>query len=218
MKYLNVITGSLKNKPFFAKQISGKDEIGRIIELISSLSGIKSIVEIGSFNGRGSSKQIVNGVKKRKRKDGIEIVGIEAQEKLYKLARKNLPTYFKLLHGRISEIEKLDHLDINNNEEKWHNLEREIHENSIELNLEQLPELIDLLILDGGEFSTYNDFILLHPRVTNFLVLDDIHTLKCRRLLNSQILEENYTLVYFSHERNGIALFIKKKNRKILDS
>jgi hypothetical protein len=214
MLVLNLIVGAIKNHPFFAKQITNRDEIGRLIELICSLENIKNICEIGTFNGRGSSQQIVKGIKKRKSKSGFRVVGVEAQLRFFQLSRKVLPKYFELHFGIISEIDRVDSSTLNAEQTSWYKKEIKILESSNKLNLSILPDKIDLLILDGGEFSTYGDFINLYQRVSKFVLFDDTSAHKCKRILSSNILQDNFIEIYSSDERNGIALYMKKQKRE----
>ena len=69
---------------------------------------------------------------------------------------------------------------------------------------------IDLLILDGGEFSTYSEFQLLKSRVTKYVVLDDIFTRKCKKILQEVQSSNEFEVIYFSTERNGSAVLYRK--------
>ena len=65
-----------------------------------------------------------------------------------------------------------------------------------------------MLILDGGEYSTYPEFKKLKDRTTIF-VLDDTNTLKCMRI-RQELLTEKYQIIYDNlQERNGCSIFRK---------
>lgn len=74
--------------------------------------------------------------------------------------------------------------------------------------LDELPKKIDLLLLDGGDESTDEEFDLLYSRCSNFIILDDINDRKNRRqfaalkILKPLIRECHY-------DRNGWAIFGK---------
>lgn len=73
--------------------------------------------------------------------------------------------------------------------------------------LSQIPNKIDLLLLDGGEFSGYADFLTLHLR-SKFIVLDDCNKFKQHNVLS--FIEEhkaNFELIYDSENRGGVKIF-----------
>jgi hypothetical protein len=56
------------------------------------------------------------------------------------------------------------------------------------LNKPNLPKVFDVILLDGGEFTTYYEFQLLKNRC-KILMLDDINVDKCK-LIVSEILAD----------------------------
>jgi|688.fasta_scaffold250626_2 hypothetical protein len=192
-------------------QVGRKSEFGRWIELLSSLQENIVIVEIGTWNGRGTSKQIATGVMKRSDPSvEVKVVGFEIDFDKFRSARKYLAKYrfFHVIHGSIITEEQLDRSNLSGDEINWLNQDVAKMQNApYALNL--VPESIDLLILDGGEFSTYSEFRLLESRITNWVLLDDTHMRKCRRLFTELSESSQYLLVGFSTERNGTAVFKK---------
>lgn len=79
----------------------------------------------------------------------------------------------------------------------------------VPMSLDMVPDRIDLLILDGGEFSTFAEFKTLESRINNWVLLDDIQTRKCKRLFAELSNSVQYSLVGTSSERNGTAVFRK---------
>jgi hypothetical protein len=75
--------------------------------------------------------------------------------------------------------------------------------------IEILPNFIDLLLLDGGEFSTYSEFKALEDRLIGWVLLDDTNTRKCKKLFLELSESDSYNLIYSSDERNGVAVFRK---------
>jgi hypothetical protein len=105
-------------------------------------------------------------------------------------------------------VGQLDTHDLMGNEAEW--LQQDVvkmHKAPFTMNL--VPKSIDLLILDGGEFSTYAEFHVLESRITNWVLLDDIRVRKCKRLFAELAKSDQYLLVGFSSERNGTAVFKK---------
>ena len=75
------------------------------------------------------------------------------------------------------------------------------------LNRTEVPKMFDLVLLDGGEFTTWYEYLELKDRCT-VLALDDTNVAKCRRIVEDlkaqpdrwEILLDNVT------ERNGTVI------------
>ena len=187
-------------------QITENTEIGRWIFLLSSLDEVMNIVEIGTWNGKGSSLQIARAVVQRKVRP-LRVVGLETDQTLARKAARNLRKYkfFEVMHDRIIEDSELDAEGLIGDENQWF-LQDQLNLFSCPNVLKNLPDAIDLLILDGGTFSTFTEFLKLQDRVTKWIVLDDTNTRKCHRVLR-EVSESNvFTVLHRSHERNGIAI------------
>jgi hypothetical protein len=76
--------------------------------------------------------------------------------------------------------------------------------------LNQIPDNIDFLLLDGGEFSTYSEWNILKNR-SKIIVLDDTLVLKCKKIREELLNDDNYELIIdYPSDRNGFAIFKKK--------
>jgi len=192
-------------------QITFTSEIGRWIYLLSSLESVKVIVEIGVWNGKGSSNIVCRGIESNlnKYRDTMAF-GLEISLDQYRIANRALRRYpfYKLIHGKIVEEYQLDHSGLNFNEEKWI-IEDIKNMKSCPNVIEILPNFIDLLLLDGGEFSTYSEFKALEDRLIGWVLLDDTNTRKCKKLFLELSESDSYNLIYSSDERNGVAVFRK---------
>ena len=71
-----------------------------------------------------------------------------------------------------------------------------------------IPAIIDFLILDGGEYSTYLEWNLLKERFI-YCVLDDTVTLKCNKIIEEVLSQPNkYEIIDDNtQERNGYLVF-----------
>ena len=76
--------------------------------------------------------------------------------------------------------------------------------------LDQIPEQIDLLILDGGEFTTVPEYKVLKGRYS-IVALDDIQALKTKAIHEYLLQKEDHELITTDNERNGFSIFKKKK-------
>ena len=191
-------------------QIHPKSELGRWIQLISSFEEVVSIVEIGCWNGKGSSRRIVEGAKLSLNYADKQIVGLEASLEMYKKAKGNLKRFpnYSVLWGSIVTLDQLDKSGLTPQENEWlKNDIRMIQECPNVLN--QIPSRIDLLILDGGEFASYSEFKVLYSRVKGWIILDDTLVRKNRNVLSELLKDPNFNLVRRSEGRNGFAIFSK---------
>ena len=199
-------------------QITSKDSVGRWITHLSSLPEVKYIVEIGTWNGRGSSACIIRGVRSRAAdsRGGVQCLGLEVDKKMHARASRYLSKspWFAVVNGRIVNENQLDRSDLSGTEIEW--LAEDVRRIREAENIaSSISPKIDLLILDGGEFSTYAEFKLLEGRLSGggWLILDDTKTRKCSRVLTEVKLNPAFSLVYESDERNGVA--VAKVNRPI---
>ena len=192
-------------------QVSEKHEVGRWIRLLSSLDEVLTIMEIGTWNGLGTSKMIALGVESRVSQKEVEVLGLEANKKLFSKAESNLKKYgfYKVIHGTIVTEDQLDTSELSEREKEW--ILSDITDlGSTPLVLNRIPLKIDLLVLDGGEFSTYAEFKLLQNRVSKWIILDDTNTRKCRRILEDVGNDSQFSIVWSSDERNGTAVMLRK--------
>ena len=71
----------------------------------------------------------------------------------------------------------------------------------------KLPSSIDILFLDGGEFSTYADFLKLYQR-SKYIVLDDTNTFKQDHVLKYITQRRSsFKEIYSSNLRNGLKTY-----------
>ena len=179
--------------------------------MISSFEEVLSIVEIGCWNGKGSSRRIVEGAKFCLNYADKQIVGLEASLEMYKKAKGNLKRFpnYSVLWGSIVTLDQLDKSGLTPQENEWlKNDIRMIQECPNVLN--QIPLKIDLLILDGGEFASYSEFKQLNSRINGWIILDDTLARKNRKVLSDLLKDNSYSLVRNSSKRNGFAIFRKQ--------
>jgi len=196
----------------FNGQIDERSEIGRWIRMLSALEENASIVEIGTWNGRGSSRMIALGVKQKldtnpQLKGFCNVTGFEIHKAMVRKSEKFLARYkfFNLVYGSIVRAEELDDHNLTSEEQIW--LQQDIQRMNLAPFVEDLlPSSIDLLILDGGEFSTYAEFGKLEHRALRWIILDDTKTRKCQKIIEYIKSNSRYVVVSESSERNGTAV------------
>ena len=207
---------STKNK---LKNSSGqmKDDRlkNKLFELISSYE-VNNIVEIGTWNGLGSTTMLLNLVKDSNK--NINFYSIESDLLCFKAAKKNLKKNLgkvNLILGRVHDLDDLNYVNkdvifdfgYGEKEYEWFVQDLRRYE-KIENVSSQIPNNIDLLLLDGGEFSGYADFLSLYMR-SKFIVLDDCGSFKQHNVLSFiQENNNNFELIYDSENRGGVKIFI----------
>lgn len=190
-------------------QMSLKNEVGRMLYAICGLHENRTIVEIGTWNGLGSSAIIAQGVTSGKQ--NAQVYGLEIFEKRVKQSERNLQKYafFNVIHGRIVEAEDLDSSQLLEEEIEW--FESDLQNMSTAQNvLGLLPQQIDVLLLDGGEFSSYSEYLYLKDRCVKWLILDDVNVRKNKRVFAEAVSSGEFQLIWKSNERNGAAVLIRK--------
>ncbi|MCK9446494.1 hypothetical protein M0Q50_06445 [bacterium] len=157
-------------------QINRGSLLGEHIYNLSKKDDVNTIVEIGTWNGMGSTKCIYDAVINSNK----DIWSLECNESRYKEAKTNLillPKNFKLIYGTITKYDELvSLLNTINNETliKWLKEDLFWIKKAPFINL---PEKIDLCILDGGEFAGFIEFMKLYKRC-KYMILDDTTTFK----------------------------------------
>ena len=170
---------------------------------------IRTIVEIGTWNGMGSTRCILEGLKG---KVDYLFHSYECCDEIYKQAICNNTTslgdQFKIILGKIVNEEDItawfDDNDLTTRERGWLKVDLQ-NMQKVENVLHTVPTSIDLLLLDGGEFSTYPEYQLLKSR-SRIIALDDTKTRKCKKI-KEELLNSNAELLFESDERKGVAMF-----------
>lgn len=185
-------------------QINLDSNAGKAIEKISNLEKIKSIVEIGTWNGLGSTSCVISGIKNKKY---CNFISLESDENFYKQAlSNNLNNNVQIIYGSIVGEDCLDVDQLTGDEPIWLNEDIKNYSKCPNV-LSSIPNKIDFLILDGGEFSTRGEFLALKDR-SDIIFLDDTRIRKNNKNYN-ELINDNSFIVIEDHfnDRNGWAIF-----------
>jgi len=189
-------------------QITPDTKRGQIIKSVLNNSNCQSILEIGTWKGLGTTLCILESIN-----NTCNFITLESNIDMYNIAKNNLKNYkLTMIYGSIvktNEILKfVKEISINEEQKIW--LAGDINElNKCPYVLDLIPNKLDFLLLDGGEFSTYLEWLKLKDRST-VVALDDITQLKTNRIFNELKKDNNYDLVDMTDEGNGFAIFKKK--------
>ncbi len=209
-----------------AGQINRGSKAGEAIYALSKDEDNIVFVETGTWNGQGSTKCFMDALFERN--DNSILYSIESHRIFYDKAKKYWdPITFsykqeklRLLLGRLvepseimslEEIEASDVTPMHPDWKTWHATDIKYYNDPECLNLcDDLPEKIDVLLLDGGEFSSYAEFARLKDR-TKIILLDDSNVLKNNKVKKELLSSEDWSLLLdYSHERNGFVAFHRK--------
>ena len=186
-------------------------ERGNSLKEIIEKYGCKNIVEIGTWKGLGSTICIINSLL-----EDSNFISIESNKDFYNIAVNNLKEHsskVSLLYGKIVEESDINDfvstLNLDPTKKGWLN-EDLINISRCENILHKLPDNIDFLLLDGGEFSTYSEWNILKKR-TKIVALDDIREIKTNKIYNELKMDDEYILLTETSEGNGFAIFKKIK-------
>ena len=198
-------------------QITETTEAGKfIIDLIQN-NNIKNILEIGTWNGLGSTKCILKGLKD---KSYEKFTSIECNRAKVEVAKDNLKSYLNerdfILWGSIISSE-----DIINEEtifpelsdpefKRWHKIDVDnIKESPI---LEEVKKSkLDFVLFDGGEFTTYYEFQEIFKMCDKYILMDDVNTCKCKKIREILTQDDNWNEIFYTNERNGFSVFELRK-------
>ena len=177
---------------------------------LATRQDIKSVVEIGTLDGTGSTRIILNALRRRDDWDSLIFFSIEASALAHELALKNNPdleSNFIFLHGNLLSADSpMLVVGLSPDEMRWWASDSEDRFGAPNV-MRYLPEKIDLLILDGGEFSTFNDYLILRSR-TRILYLDDVNARK-NRLVRKVAIEDGFSVVLDYDEGKGLCILEK---------
>ena len=74
----------------------------------------------------------------------------------------------------------------------------------------ELPEQADMLLLDGGEFSTAGDWSVLKDRGAAWVALDDVNVIKTSAIAK-ELQEAGWQRVFHTDDRNGSSVYWNPK-------
>jgi hypothetical protein len=203
-------------------QINLNTKLGKIIYDIIKRDDINIIVEIGTWNGYGSTQCIKQSIIDNKKTDYL-VYSLETDINMFNIAKKHHKLHnFNIILGRIIDKDDLKWFDWDkyfNSLEGTHGqlkkrdwLNEDIKNmNNVQNVISIIPKNIDLLIFDGGEFSTYPEYKKIGDRA-KIIILDDTTEMKCRKIREELLLDKRYNILYDDlTDRNGF-LVAKKIN------
>jgi len=192
-------------------QITIHTEFGKEITNICKNSKYNKFLEIGTWNGHGSTRCFYEGLKSR---DNFEFYSLEINKEKFSYASKlyKLSNFF-ILHGSIlgdNMPSKEDIINLFNNESiifEYLDVDLENLKSAPNLS-ELLNKNIDVVLLDGSDFFTYFEYKKIVNKV-KVIMLDDVNCIK-NKIIRTELLNNKLYYLYKENlsERNGYSIFI----------
>jgi hypothetical protein len=197
-------------------QISLNSTIGSYLFDISKNNDYNSYLEIGTWNGLGSTKCFVEGFKNRQTE--FKFYSLECNKDKSEFAQ-NIYKDFKnifilnevLLNDLPNDIYNIfPELLTNETLNYWNKIDFDnMKDKQIFLNRKDIPQVFDVILLDGGEFTTWYEYLIIKDKC-KILVLDDTNTNKCKLIVKDLENSNLWDIVFKSDERSGTAVYKRK--------
>ena len=196
-------------------QITLDTTFGAALKDLAADPRFKIYVEVGTWDGEGSTKCLVKGLESRSPEDasGAGVFSFEANRDLWMVASRywqdrNPP--LRILWGRLAERmmgeEKVRAHPLFEKVEDHFNL---YFKKDVE-HFSRAPLIrmrrCDVAVLDGGEFCGEGDWDAVRVLKPKVVALDDINVMKNNELYHELFLHRNWRLIFHSSERNGSAI------------
>jgi hypothetical protein len=183
-------------------------------EITKYASNVKytTFLEIGTWNGLGSTRSFSNGFINRN--DDYIFYSLECNKdkcmdavKLYADNDKIHILNEVIWNEEPSDFYKIFPQCLTNNMFKhWNEVDIiNMKKCNLFLNRPNLPDIFDVILLDGGEFTTYYEFQILKNRC-KILMLDDINVDKCKLIVKEIESDPSWKIIKKESIRNGFLI------------
>ena len=189
-------------------QICNDSFSAEIINYASNLN-YKSFLEIGTWNGLGSTMAFSTGFKNRE--DDYIFYSLECNKdkcidaaKLYTNNDKIHILNEVIWNEQPNDFYKIFPQCLSNETYKhWNEVDiMNMKKCNLFLDRPDLPGIFDVILLDGGEFTTYYEFQILKTRC-KILMLDDIKVDKCKLIVEEIKSDKSWKIIKSDNVRNG---------------
>ena len=197
-------------------QIGTDSRIGAFLAECAQNPEYVSYLEVGTWNGLGSTRCFIDGFAKREQP--FVFYSLECHPEKSELARKryehipNVHILNEVLTNQITEQQVREMFPVLERDARfayWNRLDLAHMKNKkVFLERPEIPEVFDVILLDGGEFVTWFEYLCIRDRC-RVLALDDTRTFKCAKIVEELKNNPDWEMVFESHERNGTAAFRK---------
>ena len=201
---------------FVQGQINPERSVGQLLIKTVNEESLRNIIDIGTWNGLGSTQCFLKGLEGN---TSTQLISIESNSEKNKIAKENLASYLEnspnahLYWGTIINKNEIvgagaifPELLESSEFRRWHAIDLTNIEQAPYI-FESIPDEIDFVLFDGGEFTTYYEFLKLFPRCKKYIALDDVNCSKSKKIREILNADDNWEEVAYIPERNGFSLF-----------
>ena len=193
-------------------QVTPDSDLGVFLQKVASDTQYTRYLEIGTWNGLGSTRCFKMGFELR---DDYTFISLETNEDKCELARARYldSPRIQILHATVlkpadvpagPELEKIFGYYKN----EWHSTDMENLAAAAYL-FDTVPNEFDVVFLDGGEFTTYFEFKVVEPHC-RLLICDDTSQAKCKKVREELLANPKWRcIVDRPDDRNGWCAFSK---------
>lgn len=204
-----------------------RSEFGQQIFKVAQIKDFKTYLEIGTWNGQGSTVCLMNGLIKRQ--DDSKLYSIELMPEMFQQAKQfwswlESSAYahqLVLLNGKIidnglmtqQQVEAHPAFEkVKTHYQLYYQSDQEQFNAANNIS-EQLPNSIDVAVLDGGEFCSFAEFeYILSQHSPKVFILDDTSIIKCSQVRQVLIDSTDWQLIYDKPEqRHGASIFVRNE-------
>jgi hypothetical protein len=196
-------------------QINPETQFGAFLKKIAGEPGVHSIVDIGAWNGLGSTRCLMEGIKDR---TDAHVYSYENKKEFWEVASRNWTGNDKVsvIYGRLTDrlmtrVEIEGHRNfpfVDEHYKLWYDDDVKCF---MESPLVSPPDTIDFVVIDGGEFSTQGDWDVVSKYTPKYIALDDTHVIKCSDIEVELDANPSYEKIGSGTDRNGWAIFKLKQ-------
>jgi hypothetical protein len=195
-------------------QITKNCRMGQYLIDAARNSELSTFLEVGTWNGLGSTRCIVDGLLQRPSyAKPYVFYSLECNTDKCKMAQemyKHIPNVHILNEVFLNDMPNdiytiFPELAESPQFQYWNSVDFEnMNDKSLFLNRSELPELFDMVLLDGGEFTTWYEYLAIRDRC-KILALDDTNVMKCKRIVADLKAQPSRWQIIIEdiHERNG---------------
>jgi hypothetical protein len=208
-------------------QVHLQTPFGSALFSIARDTSYTTFLEVGTWKGFGTTLCIVEGLLQRIKKENttnIHFYSVESNKTFYNEAVTNwnriampfLHLCYGKLHtkGLLSKEEIVAHPlfeNVKTHFQLWYDQDVIDYNQAPFIDPALLPQ-IDVLILDGGEFSGYADWQALKTKKPMVVCLDDVFVMKNEAVYKElSSAPEDWTILTENNDRHGWAIFCRKK-------
>jgi len=207
-------------------QITKDSQMGKhIFRLASDPDGPKAWLDIGTWNGRGTTTCILDGFQASSLAHVKKCASVELHPFMYNVASENLKDHpavssVTFLKGTLGDKTAYEHILLPKKESIPEDTHYRLYYqtdmvlwNAAILDPIVLPFKPEAVVLDGGEYTGYVDWLFTPKENLKYVFLDDTAVLKNEKVRKELLESSEWELVEESvTDRNGWSVFMKKLN------